>query len=88
VRRLYAQSYWQLYNDYLNLERARILNSQTSQEDDGYRLLLPPSFMEGVAEDKGMKQEMFDASKMQWSLREVIAVQPGRDQQFVFCPRR
>jgi hypothetical protein len=40
--------------------------------------------MEAVAEDKGMKQETFDASKMWWSLREVIAVQPLSGHQSVF----
>jgi hypothetical protein len=50
------------------------------------RLLLLSSFMETITEDKGMKGETFDDSKMWWSLREVIAVQPLSGHQSICNP--
>jgi hypothetical protein len=41
--------------------------------------------MEAGAEDKDMKRETFDASKMWWNLREASAGQPLSGHQSIFC---
>jgi hypothetical protein len=43
------------------------------------------SVLEAVVEDEGMKQEMFDASKIWWILTEASAGQPSSGDQFTFC---
>ena len=47
-----------------------------------YCLCLLRSFMEAGKEDKGMKRETFDASKIGWSLTEASAGQPLSGDQF------